>query len=226
LSSCAQGSRFCGIQPGQSNYTSQAHQFDNACYNAGVGSHACDFVAYLLEPDLALSWLSNGSTSTPAYGAGGAQPLFDRQAFASQCDACNISSGFVAWTGYQPPEGSFTGQPAETAYVNLLHSGNSSIDVDNQIVEGGYIGMNLFMNALRAVGPDLTRARLKAVLDSTTDHNGLSRPLVFRPGNHLANAAAMGWRLNYANGQFTGFSPVTKFQTDPWLGQDLNAPTK
>ena len=148
----------------------------------------------------------------------------DRQAFANQCqDACNEQVGFVVWTGYQPPEGAYNGLPAEAKYVSDLKNDNSSTDVDNQFVEGAYIGMNLLVNALQTVGPDLTRARLKAVLDATTFRSDLTKPLVWTPGHHFANDAAMGWRLNYSNGAFSGFSAVTKFETDPWLGQDLHA---
>lgn len=216
LQRCSQ--RFCGIQPGQSSYASLAAQFNSSCYNAGA---RCDFISYLLEPDLALSWLSNGATATPAYGAAGAQPLFDRQAFAEQCHAaCAIQSGFDVWTGYQPPEGSYSGQPAEAAYVNLLRGYDGSADVDNQFVEGAYIGMNLLVTALQTVGPDLTRTRLQAVLDALSYKTGLSKPLAFRPGHHYANTSAMSWRLKYSNGSFSGFAPDSGFQSDPWVGQD------
>lgn len=224
LTSCDTNSRFCGVQPGQSSYTGPATQFNNACFPA-TGAKACDFIAYLMEPDLALAWLSNRATATPAEGYGAAQPLFDRQAFANQCQAaCNVQVGFVVWTGYQPPEGAYSGQPAEATYVSVLHNANGGTDVDNQFVEGAYIGMNLLVNALQTVGPDLTRVRLKAVLDAMTFRSNLTKPLAWAPGHHFANDAAMGWKLNYSNGTFSGFSAVTTFETDPWLGQDnINA---
>jgi ABC-type branched-subunit amino acid transport system substrate-binding protein len=220
--SCAQNSRFCGVQPGQSSYSSTANQFNNACYAQPTLGN-CDFITYLMEPDLALSWLSNGFSTAPHYGMAGAQPLFDRQAFATQCDKCNDQVGFVVWTGYQPPEGSYSGQVAESKYVSDLKSSDSSTDVDNQFVEGAYIGMNLLVNALQTVGPDLTRQRLKAVLDTITFQSGLTKPLAWAPGHHFANNAAMGWRLTYSNGSFSGFSAVTSFEPDPWLGQDLHS---
>jgi ABC-type branched-subunit amino acid transport system substrate-binding protein len=224
FNSCNQNSRFCGVQPGQSSYTSTATQFNNACFGVNSNSHNCDFVAYLMEPDLALAWLSNRAQASPLFGMAGAQPLFDRQAFANQCqDACNVQVGFVVWTGYQPPEGAYSGQPAESKYVSDLKGSDGSTDVDNQFVEGAYLGMNLLVKALQTVGPDLTRARLKAVLDSMTFASGLTKPLAWAPGHHFANDAAMGWRLNYSNGAFSGFSAVTKFETDPWLAQDLHA---
>lgn len=219
LQRCSQ--RFCGIQPGQSSYASTATQFNNACYQRQSTSTACDFISYLLEPDLALSWLSNVPPAAPAYGAAGAQPLFDRQAFAEQCHtACAFETGFDVWTGFQPPEGSYAGEPAEAAYVNMMRSYDGSADVDNQFVEGAYIGMNLLVSALETVGPDLTRARLQAVLDAMTYRTGLSRPLGFKPGDHYANTSAMSWRLKYSNGSFSGFAPDAGFQSDPWVGQD------
>ena len=221
LQSCPTGARFCGVQPGQSSYTSQANQFNTACFPTASTTPKCDFIAYLMEPDLALAWLSTHPPAPPQYGYGGAEPLFNREAFANQCqDACNVPTGFVVWTGYQPPEGAYSGQAAEAKYVTDMRNSNSSTDVDNQFVEGAYLGMNLLVKALQTVGPDLTRLRLKAVLDSMTLRSGLTKDLTWTPGHHFANNAAMGWKLNYSNGAFTGFSAVTKFETDPWLGQD------
>ena len=62
------------------------------------------------------------------------------------------------------------------------------------------------------------------MLDAMTFRSNLTKPLAWTPGHHFANDAAMGWRLNYSNGTFSGFSAVTSFETDPWLGQDnINA---
>lgn len=221
LSACNSASRFCGVPSGQSSYTSQATQFNNACYNDPSLGGNCDFIAYLMEPDTALAFLSNHGLSTPQYGMAGAEPLFNRQAFANKCqDACSAQVGFNVWTGYQPPEGTYSGQAAESKYVSDMRNSNGGIDVDNQFVEGSYIGMNLLVKALQAVGPELTRFRLQAVLDAMTFDSGLSKTLKWTPGHHFANDAAMGWRLNYANGSFAGFSAATKFEPDPWLGQD------
>jgi len=222
---CNQNSRFCGVQPGQSSYTSTATQFNQACFPTGTNAGSnCNFIAYLMEPDLALAWLSNHAQAVPSQGMAGAQPLFNRQAFANQCQGdCNIPTGFVVWTGYEPPEGSYSGLAAESKYVSDLKSNDSSMDTDNQFVEGAYIGMNLLINALQTVGPDLTRDRLKAVLDAMTFRSGLTQPLTWSPGHHFANSSAMGWKLNYSNGSFSGFSAATTFETDPWLGQDLHS---
>ena len=219
LTSCT--GRFCGIQPDQPSYTSQAQQFNSACQK----SPGCDFTAYLLEPNVALSWLnaSNGSNN-PSFGNAGAQPMFDREAFATQCGApCVDATRWDVWTSFQPPEGNFAGQPAEAAYVQLMHGLDSSLDVDNQFVEGAYIGMNLLVTALKQTGPDLTRARLQAVLNSMTFKSGLGKPLTFTSADHFANTSAMAWRLQYANGTFSGFSADSGFETDPWPSQDIRS---
>jgi ABC-type branched-subunit amino acid transport system substrate-binding protein len=224
LNACSE--QFCGIQPAQSSYTSTAQQFDTACYQSTPGhTGSCQFVAYLLEPDLALSWLSS-EAGEAEYGYGAAEPMFDRQAFADQCTSpnCNGQSGFDVWTGFQPPEGSYAGQPAEVAYVNLMHTVDGSFDVDNQFAEGAYVGMNLLVTALQATGPDLTRQRLAAVLNATSYSSGLAPALTYRSGHHFANAVAMAWKLDYSSGHFTGFSAATGFEKDPWLGQDIQAP--
>lgn len=218
LSKCSK--RFCGIQPGQSSYTSTSASFNNDCFTQTYQGGACDLIVLLLEPDLALNWLSNPPPALPKFGYAGAQPLFDRQAFADHCGvACD---GMRVWTGFLPPEGSYAGLPAEAAYINRIHSYNSTADVDNQFLESSYLGMNLLVQALQQVGPDLTRARLKAVLDSTTVKTNLSEPLVWRPGGHFANTSAIGWTLKYgSNGNFLGFSAATGFERDPWVGQDI-----
>lgn len=217
LNSCTQD--FCGVQDNQPSYTSQATQFNNSCINNPPPGQECQYVAYLMEPSLALSFLSGGRgiSGSPQYGFGGAQPLFDTQAFADQCGStCN---GMQVWTGFQPPIGSFSGQPAEVAYTRLITGYDPSADVTNQFLEGAYIGMNLLVAALRQVGPDLTRARLQAVLDSMTYSSGLGPPLHFGTGDHFANTEAMAWRLNYSSGTFTGFSPIVGYQRDPWVGK-------
>ena len=220
LTSCS--GRFCGIQPDQPSYTSQAQQFNNSCAQKPL----CEFTAYLLEPNVALSWLdaSNGGQISPKFGNAGAQPLFDREAFADQCGGtCSSSYRWDVWTSFQPPEGSFGGQPAEAAYVQLMHGLDSNLDVDNQFVEGAYIGMNLLVTALKQTGPDLTRQRLQAVLNSMTFKSGLGKPLTYTAANHFANTAAMAWRMQYSNGTFSGYSAEGGFASDPWPNQDIRS---
>lgn len=204
--------RFCGIQPGQSSYATTARQFNNACYQGQA--NACDFTAYLLEPDTAVSWFNEGRDQlTPA---GGAQPLFS-QSFAQACK--QMCDGMEVWSGYRPPLGSYAGLPAEDAYVKAVQAKSSSIDASNQFLEGGYIGMKLLVAALTEVGPGLTRAALRQALDSMTFDSGLSRPLAWRAGNHFANFSANSFTIDYKQ-VFNGFRPSSPFVADPWVGQD------
>jgi ABC-type branched-subunit amino acid transport system substrate-binding protein len=205
--------RFCGIQPGDPSYTTQARQFNTDCYDT-QGAKPCDFTAYLLEPDTALSWLNEGRRQdTPM---GGAQPLFS-QSFAQGCkQACD---GMEVWSGYRPPLGSYAGQPAEDAYVKAVQARSSSIDPSNQFLEGGYVGMKLLIEALTKVGPELTRAALKQALDAMTFDSGLSQPLTWRAGNHFANSSANSFTIDYKQ-VFNGFRPSSPLVRDPWVGQD------
>ncbi|MHB8450967.1 MAG: ABC transporter substrate-binding protein [Mycobacteriales bacterium] len=215
LSNCS--ARFCGITNNQSSYAGQHQQFDTACFNSVGTGPACDFIAYLLEPDLALQWLALGSSQSVVIA--GAQPLFDRDAFAAQCG--NPCQRMVVWSGYQPPLGSYAGLPAENAYVSTVQAQSASADVDSQFLEGGYVGMRLLVTALQKVGPDLTRARLAATLNSMKFNSGLTAaPLRWTAGDHYANASASGWNIVYQGGQFGGFRQVTPFLPDPWVGQD------
>jgi hypothetical protein len=209
---------FCGIQPGQASYTTQANGFNNSCYSTThSGRGRCDFIGFLLEPDTALSWMGEGRPADPTVGFGGAQPLFTRpfaQSCGRQCD------GMWVWTGYTPPEGAYAGQPAVSAYVNAVHQESASADVDNQFLEGGYVGMKLLVAALQKLGPHVTRAGLKATLDAMTFTSGLAPPLTWRPGQHFANSGSMAWQIQY-NQSFNGWRNMSPFIADSWVGQDI-----
>jgi ABC-type branched-subunit amino acid transport system substrate-binding protein len=218
LKSCTK--RFCGIAPGQSSYATQAQSFNTACYtDMDQGGH-CDFIAYLLEPDTALSYAQAGRPSTPSLGDGGAQPLFTYD-FANNCKAfCN---GMWVWTGYNPAIGADATLAGVSTYVNDVRRESASVDVLNQFLEGGYDGMLLLVTALNRVGPNLTRASLKAALDSMTFDSGISAPLSWRPGNHFANTGARAFVIRFSD-RFNGFADAqTGFIGDPWVGQDARS---
>jgi branched-chain amino acid transport system substrate-binding protein len=217
LKSCA--GRFCGIAPGQSSYASPAQTFNHACYDTPQQGGTCEFVAYLLEPDTALSFAQAGRNSFPSLGQGAAQPLFTYD-FADSCKAfCN---GLWVWTGYNPPIGADAGVAGVATYVHDVQRESGSADVLNQFLEGGYDGMLLLVTALQKVGPTLTRAALKAALDSMTFDSGLSAPLTWRPGAHFANTGARAFIIRFAE-HFNGFADAqTGFIRDPWVGQDAH----
>jgi hypothetical protein len=111
--------------------------------------------------------------------------------------------------------------PAVSGYVNDVHLIDPSADIYNQFLEGGYSGMKLVVDALTRVGPNLTRDKLKSVLDSMTYNNGLSTELAWRPGNHFANVAMQPFAIQYQNG-FNGFRAAgTGWVKDPWVGLDV-----
>ncbi|HZQ29225.1 MAG TPA: ABC transporter substrate-binding protein [Acidimicrobiales bacterium] len=212
LKSCT--GRFCGIQPGKPSYSGDAKQFNDACFS---GAGTCDFIAYLLEPDTALSFLREGRPANPQIGFAGAQPLFTRP-FAENCQ--RPCDGMWVWTGYNPPLESLASDPDVARYVNEVHQESASADTTNQFLEGGYIGMSLMVQALQKVGPALTRQNLKNVLDSMTFSSGLTSPLAWRPGNHFANVSAQAFEIQYKQ-SFNGWRKATSFIADPWVGEDI-----
>jgi hypothetical protein len=207
--------RFCGISSGKTDYSTENHQFNQACFFAGT-EKGCDFVSLLLEPTPALTFLREGLNSTPTLSM--AQPLFTQQ-FASQCGH-TCDAGLV-WTGYNPPIGAqLQSLPAVKAYQTAVKQENSNADIDNQFTEGGYAGMKLLIDALRRVGPDVTRLRLKAVLDSMTRYSsGLTTPLTWSAGHHYANTSMRAFAIQN-KGNFNGWTSVTGWIRDPWVGQD------
>lgn len=203
-----------GIVAGQPGYKEEVDRFNTAC---GTRSHpTCDFIGMLLEPGTALQWISDGGTFG-AIGTGGPQPLFVNS-FARSCgEPCN---GMWVWSGYNPPIPPFDSQPGVARYVGDLAVQSSTVDVTNPFVEGGYVGMRLLVEALRRVGPDLTRARLKAVLDSMKYELGLTQSLQWSPGAHFANSSAHAFSIVVNSGSFTGWRyEQTGWVRDRWAGR-------
>ena len=209
--------RFCGIQPQKPSYASDASTFNNACFHQG--SSTCDFIAYLLEPDTAVSFFHEGRPADPKIGLGGGQPLFTKS-FAENCQ--RLCNGMWVWTGYNPPIEALAATSAVASFVADIRKESGSADVTNQFLEGGYLGMSLVVAAIEKTGPRLTRDGIRKVLDNLTFDIGLSSPLTWRPDNHFANTAAQAFEIQYQQ-SFTGWRQKTGFIVDPWVGQDIPA---
>jgi ABC-type branched-subunit amino acid transport system substrate-binding protein len=202
-----------GIEPQdqQPSYKTDVDRFNSGC------TPKCDFVAMLLEPLTALQWIRDGG-SFGSIGTGGPQPLFVDY-FARSCGApCN---GMWVWSGYHPPIPPFDDRPGVVDYVNTVRAHTSSTDVSNPFVEGGYVGMRLLVKALETVGPDLTRERLRATLDSLTYDSGLTIPLRWSPGDHFANDSVHAFSIVVNAGSFANWRyEQTDWVKDPWIGLD------
>lgn len=190
-SSCTQ--LYCGIQSGQNSYSSQA---------LTVKKGSADFIALFLEPETALTWMADANTppasggASPSYGYGAAQPLFTNQ-FESQCgDKCDQ---MVVWTGFKPVVEQYASDPSVRSYVSALQTVNPGADQYNQFTEGAYLGMELFVDALRQVGPGLTRNALKTALDGLKFQPGvtLQSALAYSPATRFANVTMQGFVMQY-----------------------------
>lgn len=223
---------FCGILSGQGQYGTEAEKFKSNCqknhasaawgHNGAPGSlPSCDVVAMLLEPKTALQWLQSGGPH-PQGGAQetrmmGPQPLFNAD-FAKSCgDKC---SDMVVWTSYNPPLDPFRTAPAVRQYVSTVRLADPSIDVANQFTEGAYLGMLVFVEALRLAGANLTRGALKRVLDTHVFDLGLG-PALSWVGDHLGHGSMQSYRLRYNGQNFVGFQHEGGFVKDRLLGRDL-----
>ena len=214
LTSAKCQARFCGIDANKPSFASEIETFNNACYS----DPKCDYIALLLEPSTALKWIKGGAAMPPdGFRMGGVQPLFTRD-FAEQCGArCN---DMWLWTGYDPALPDQLGRPEMRAFYNAVQSSSSSADYTNTFVEGAYIGMELLVDALQRVGPDLTRERLRAALDSTTFDSGLTAPLTWRAGDHFANTRMSAYAIRFRD-RFSGWADVGASLNDPWVGKDI-----
>ena len=191
--------RFCGVLAGQPGYSNEVNE---------VASQDFNFLAMFLEPQTALTWMSTPGAPTAdpsvhAQGVGLAQPLFTRD-FAVNCQAA--CDQMWVWTGYKPPIEDYADDSIVKAYVSDLRKTSSTVDVYNAFAEGGYVGMSLLVKALESVGPNLTRERLKAALDSIAFASGLTldSSLSWRPGDHFAGRTMQAFSIEY-KGTFGGW---------------------
>lgn len=202
------------LNPADSSYATHAGGFNTKC-----GDNQCDMVAMLLLPDTAAKWMARQPALGKVYTAG-AQTLFTNR-FAQDCvqAAGSRCHGIAVWTGYNPPIGPIASKPGVAQYVNDVKALDPGIDVNNQFLEGAYLGMSVFVDALKKVGPNLTRAKLQEVmngLDYTTD---LSSTLSWRPGDHAANVRSQSFTMNVSQGAFNGWADAgTGFRLDPAKG--------
>ena len=197
------------LDPSDPDYGSIANNFNSACEGK------CDMVAMLLLPDTAAKWMAKQPALGTKYTAG-AQTLFTDN-FAKVCvqQAKNRCHGIAVWTGYNPPIGALASKPGVAAYVNDVKAVNPGIDVRNQFLQGAYLGANVFVEALRKAGPNLTRANLKAALDSMDYASDLASPLSWRSGNHRANTRAQSFSMSVSQGTFTDWKQDSGFIADP-----------
>jgi ABC-type branched-subunit amino acid transport system substrate-binding protein len=202
------------LNPDLNSYASEVNEFNGKC-----GGEKCDMVAMLLLPDTAARWMVRQPARARLYTAG-AQTLFTDD-FARKCvqAAGAMCDSLAVWTGYNPPIGPIASKPGVAAYVNDVRALDSRIDVNNQFVEGAYLGMSVFVEALKRVGPDLTRARLREVLDSMTFESDIASTLTWAPKKHTANARSQSFSMVVAQGTFTGWRDEgTGFRLDPAHG--------
>jgi ABC-type branched-subunit amino acid transport system substrate-binding protein len=211
-----------GLEPGKTSYTTEADQFNGAC---GDNGSKCDVVAMLLDPSTAITWIKANGTFGGKITAG-PQTLFNRS-FAVNCvtERKKLGNGkdcnLYVWTGYNPPVGSLATLPDVARYTADVQSRNAQADVENSFTQGAYLGAQMFVKALEKVGPNLTRANLRAVLDSMDYESDLTNTLSWRPGQHFANTAMQAFRVGYTQDKgFTGWQPAnTGFIKDKWVGQ-------
>ena len=206
--------RYCGIDAGQPGYRNEVNT---------VSGEDFDYLAMFLEPKTASTWMATPGAPTiadkalPAGMIGLAQPLFTRD-FAVNCQRyCNQ---MWVWTGYKPPIEDYANDPTVSTYVDDIKRTKTDADWNNAFAEGGYVGMQLLVQAMQQVGPYLTRARLRDALNSMTFRSGLTlEPVLrWRPGNYFAATTMQAFEIDY-QGTFGGWRTKDMFKDPtPQLG--------
>jgi ABC-type branched-subunit amino acid transport system substrate-binding protein len=184
---------FCGIVAGQSSYP-EVGQFKPG-----------EFVALFLEPQTAQTWMNDPNVRSATelrYGA--AQPLFTRS-FATSCQ--RKCDQMMVWTGFKPYIESYLNDPAVREYKRDLERVSTQADYTNAFAEGAYLGMQLLVEAIKRVGPNLTRQALKQVLDTMDLQAGLALQgrLLYTPSNRFVNTTMQGFVIQN-KGTFSGWT--------------------
>jgi ABC-type branched-subunit amino acid transport system substrate-binding protein len=120
------------------------------------------------------------------------------------------------WTGFKPDLEQYTSDPAVQRYVSDLQATDPQADIFNQFAAGGYVGMQLLVQAMRQVGPYLTRQRLQYQLDHMTLSTGLTlQPsLSWQPGDRWVNTTMQSFSIQY-KGTFGGWRAGLTTEQDP-----------
>ncbi|MFN2641116.1 MAG: ABC transporter substrate-binding protein, partial [Actinomycetota bacterium] len=214
------------IQGGQTSYSNDVNTFIGGCGGADkldTPQAKCDFVAMLLEPNTASTWVRDKGLGDPAhpvkYGIGGPQPLF-LNSFARDCGA--DCANMRVWTSFKPPIDPFDTDPAVVTYKNDLRNVSQTADANNPHVEGAYVGMMLVVEALKKLGASPTRIGMQRVLDSMTLDTGLSPTITFSPGHHESHASVQAFEDIVNNGSFSNWRYTrSNFIRDDDLGRDV-----
>lgn len=194
-----------GLDPAQNSYASEVNDFNNRC-----GGESCDLVLLALLPDTAERWMA-GSPARPRLQSAGL-PMLLHDRFAQRCAqvAGAACDELMVWDPFKPPIGRYSDEPAVAEYRE-----DSGGDV-SPLVESAAVGVRVLVDALRRMGPNVTRGGLAAVLNNTTIDVGLSSPLRWTAADRHGNRSALGLTLQVAGGAFTGWKDAgTGWLADP-----------
>jgi len=203
------------LDPDRPSYGTEAQTFNRSCGNE---SDNCDAVALLLVPSTALTWKNANSGSKAGRGSDvtyGHQTLFTDE-FASACrDWCDQ---MIVWTGYNPPIPPVDTKPGVAQFVQDVRAERAGIDFRNQFLEGAYLGMTLFVEAVEKCSPNLTRDCLKNALNTMEFKTDLANTLKWGASNRHANKFAQAFQIEASGGSFNGWRYLqTGWVKDPAL---------
>ena len=113
------------------------------------------------------------------------------------------AEGTIAAIDWTPddPQGPAAQSPGYRTYKSVVEKYYPNIDHSNW-TKAGFIGSRVFGDALKRLGLNLTRQKLKDDLDRLTDFDtGLGPKIGFRPGQHRANKTTYLVQLKNTNGK-------------------------
>jgi ABC-type branched-subunit amino acid transport system substrate-binding protein len=84
--------------------------------------------------------------------------------------------------------------------------------------KAGFVGATIFGNALKSLGLEVTRQRLKDTVDTLTNfETGLGPTISFRPGHHRANKTIYLGQIQRTGDKF-GFKYIAGPLVDEYAG--------
>lgn len=185
------------VRSGQRSHANEVAHFNAYCWSY------CDAVIYGLDAATMLTWMESRPARANVVDL--VSPHLMSRKFAEACG--HHCDGLFAWTPFHPPVGE--SPEAARRYAAELKDFDPVADPVNPLTEGAYFGTIMMALAIGDSGVDLTRAGLKATMDSTAFDLGVTASPLSWTDSRAANRSMRGYELIYSGEHFIGWHDAT-----------------
>ncbi len=187
------------------NYDSVINDVRRQC-----GDQMCDAVVLAIDTMGAVKFSHASEQQGIRAPATALTPAAFNRLFERNCGDCR---DFYGWTAFHPPIGD--APPAVAEYHAVLQSLDPTADATNPYTEAAYAGTMVAAIAMGRAGTNLTRAGLKAVLDSQSFDIGLTAAPLSWNGTRQANRSLRSYQSVTVDGNFSGWRSTGDWITQP-----------